>query len=157
MRLPRDLYGVVRAFQDVSLPCWTRVVEGGVVERRRGVVHGLIASVYYLSFLQYATCTILHSIPMIRACVQRDEDERTKSAKLRLLVASSSRRHSTMSYKNTNSSSVNLLDGEITADERQDEPMQQSRAAAPPTALGSIPTSGSGSGGNEQSIWQQSA
>ncbi|KAI5476376.1 protein of DUF846 family [Pseudohyphozyma bogoriensis] len=66
-----------------------------------------------------------------------------------------------MSYANQTlfaaKSDTNLL-GEISADEFDAAEQGVASTTAPPTNLGSIPTQGMGSnGGNEQSIWQQSA
>jgi hypothetical protein len=70
-----------------------------------------------------------------------------------------------MSHGIYSTSSSNLLEGTISADEAS--AAEEGRASfahpspglsnAAPTARGSIPTSGMGSSGNEQSIWQQSA
>lgn len=81
---------------------------------------------------------------------------------------SSSHNSHRMSYQSApafNSSSNNLLGGQITADEElaaeegraTPRPTTTPAAAAPPTSLGSIQTSGISSNQAEQSIWQQSA
>lgn len=64
-------------------------------------------------------------------------------------------------YHNNAASSTNLLGGTISADEVEAAEEGRSKpsrsSGAPPTALGSIPTTGLGSSDNEQSIWTQSA